>query len=74
MEREAPKNIPQDRGVAVQVTILDEVPHSAEGIMPGEEMAAALEQLAATNALSEISDPVQWERSIRQDRSLPGRD
>jgi hypothetical protein len=37
-------------------------------------MAEALENLAALDAFSEISDPVEWQREIRKDRPLPGRD
>lgn len=43
-------------------------------ITQGERMAAALEQLAALDTLSEISDPSAWQREQRQDRSLPDRD
>lgn len=72
---EAPELIPEDRPVAVHVTILDEegvlVP---ERLSQGQRMAAALEQLAATPALADIADPVAWERETRQDRSLPDRD
>ena len=32
-----------------------------------------LEQLAKTNAMSSIEDPVEWQREIRQDRKLPFR-
>jgi hypothetical protein len=33
-----------------------------------------LEQLAAINALPDLTDPVAWEREIRQDRPLPDRE
>ena len=39
-----------------------------------QRMAEALEKLAASDAFSEISDPVEWQREIRKDRPLPGRD
>jgi hypothetical protein len=32
-----------------------------------------LEQLAAIGGVSSIEDPVEWQRSIRQDRKLPFR-
>lgn len=54
----------------VEVIILHE-PDLAER---GRRMAEALENLAAADALSEISDPVEWQREIRKDRPLPGRD
>jgi hypothetical protein len=37
-------------------------------------MAEALERLAAADALSRIEDPVEWQREIRKDRPLPGRE
>lgn len=40
----------------------------------GERMAAALDKLAALNAFSDIKDPAAWEREIRQDRPLLGRE
>ena len=55
----------------VEVTILDEPDQTAER---RKRMAAALEKLAASDAFSEISDPVEWQREIRKDRPLPGRD
>lgn len=36
-------------------------------------MADVLEQLAAINAFSEISDPVAWQREQRDERLLPSR-
>ena len=33
-----------------------------------------LEKIAASNVCANISDPVEWQRELRQDRSLPGRD
>jgi hypothetical protein len=36
-------------------------------------MVAALEELAARGGLSEITDPLAWERERRADRTLPGR-
>lgn len=34
----------------------------------------ALENLAAIGAFSDIEDPVAWQREIREDRPLPGRE
>ena len=56
----------------VQVTILDTL-DSTDAIARGQRMAKALERLAASNALSEITDPVEWQREIRKDRPLPDR-
>lgn len=55
----------------VEVTILDEPDQTTER---RKRMAEALEKLAASDAFSEISDPVEWQREIRRDRPLPGRD
>lgn len=40
----------------------------------GRRIADALEKLAAMHAFAEIDDPVEWQREIRKDRPLPGRD
>jgi hypothetical protein len=68
--------LPIDRPVAVQVTILDEplIEVNASEKGQGARMAAALEQLAKTQALAEINDAASWEREARQERELPGRD
>lgn len=55
----------------VEVTILDEPDQT---LNRRKRMAEALEKLAASDAFSEISDPVEWQREIRKDRPLPGRD
>lgn len=34
----------------------------------------ALKVAVATNAFADIVDPAAWQREIRQDRRLPGRD
>ena len=70
------QHLPADRPVAVYVTVLDEplvdVDASEEG--QGARMAAALEQLAEIHALADINDAATWEREMRQERALPGRD
>lgn len=63
----------EERPVDVHVTILGEksaLSYNARGA----EMAQALEHLASSNAASGIADPVSWQREVRQDRPLPGRD
>ena len=57
----------------VEVTILD-TPSDVDATTQGQRMAKALEQLAASNAFADIKDPVAWQREIRKDRPLPGRD
>ncbi len=60
--------------VPVHVTILDESLLNVPSIDRGQQMAAALERLAAANGLKDIPDPAAWQRQTRQDRDLPGRD
>ncbi len=40
----------------------------------GQQMADALSKLAESGAFSGIEDPSAWQREIRRDRPLPGRD
>ena len=40
----------------------------------GVAISKILKKMAARRALSEIKDPCAWQRNIRQDRSLPGRE
>jgi len=60
-------------GVPVQITVLDQSSHM-ENDPRGAAMAAALQQIADTGGISAIIDPVEWQREIRKDRPLPGRD
>lgn len=57
----------------VEVTIVD-VPGHADTTTQGQRMARALERLAEADAFSHIQDPVEWQREIRKDRPLPGRE
>ena len=69
---EAPE--PQtDAPLRVQVTVLEPEP-PAEGHARGHAMAAILEKLAERRTFSAITDPVRWQRELRQDRVLPGRE
>ncbi len=40
----------------------------------GAAIVRIMERMAARNALSGIKDPSAWQREIRKDRPLPGRD
>ncbi len=72
---EAPPEISESRGVPVEVTVLqDERLNSSRAPDAGERMASALEKLASSNAVDDIEDPVEWQREVRRDRPLPGRD
>ncbi len=55
----------------LKITILDEAPLTDEE--RGRRIGAALEKLAASNPFAGI-DPVEWQREIRRDRPLPGRE
>ncbi|RMF60676.1 MAG: hypothetical protein D6746_06520 [Bacteroidetes bacterium] len=55
----------------VQVTILEQVAPARDR---GRKMADALAHLARCDAFSEIEDPVAWQRSVRRERPLPGRE
>lgn len=56
-----------------KITKLDALEtESAQG--RGAKAAALLEELARRKTFSEIVDPVEWQREIRQDRPLPGRE
>lgn len=56
----------------VTVTVADE--DQLDDSERGARMAEALAELARIGAFSEIEDPAAWEREIRRDRPLPGRD
>lgn len=62
-----------DAPLSVHVTVLEQVPPS-EAHARGHAMAALLEKLAERRTFSTITDPVRWQRELRQDRMLPGRD
>ncbi len=67
--------VPPDRAVEVYVTVLDEpVTPATSPESQGQRMAEALEQLAQVHACATITDPVAWERQLRQERDLPGRE
>ncbi len=40
----------------------------------GKRIKAALQTLAELGTFADITDPVEWQRQIRKDRPLPGRD
>jgi hypothetical protein len=59
----------------VEVTVT--VPDEADLLSPEERrrrMVEALEELAALGGFESIPDPVAWQREMRKDRPLPGRD
>ena len=62
-----------DAPLRVHVTVLEQEP-PAEVHARGYAMAAILEKLADRRTFSAITDPVRWQRELRQDRVLPGRE
>ena len=67
---EAPKH---DHPVHVHVTVLDRVAADADQSR-GQAMAEALQRIADRGGLAGIADPAAWQREVRRDRPLPGRD
>ncbi|MEM1043680.1 MAG: hypothetical protein AAGI91_13765 [Bacteroidota bacterium] len=66
------RDAPPERGpLPVRVTVLGDEQSAAER---GQRMAGALRRLAASEAFREIEDPAAWQRDIRTDRPLPGRE
>lgn len=67
---EAPVS-PADQPLSVKITIVEQdiTTETSRGPM----MAEILEKLAKRGQLSSITDPVKWQRELRQERELPGR-
>ena len=66
-------DVAPNQALTVTVTIIETASVPAKPAQ-GARMAAMLAQLATLETRSEIDDPLAWERDIRQDRQLPGRD
>ena len=67
---EAPES-QSDVPLRVQVTIVE--PEAAAHTR-GPAMAALLEKLAARGTFAVMADLVTWQRELRHDRALPGRE
>ena len=39
-----------------------------------KRIKSAFQDLVGLNTFSDVSDPVEWQKQIRRDRSLPGRE
>ena len=65
---------PDEEGpLLVEITITKELdPREDEEL--SKPVSQLFQELADMGAFSEIEDPVAWQREIRKDRSLPGRD
>lgn len=69
---EAPPPEAGNGGVPVVVIVLEEAGSAV--LSQGEQMAAALARLAEAGGITSFGDPVAWQRGIREDRPLYGRD
>lgn len=71
---EAPP-VPQSAETQVLVTLLPEKNSQADERAARRRQAVeALEKLAAMGGIKSIPDPVAWQREMREDRPLPGRE
>ena len=67
---EVPKSVRDKKTITVDVAVV-----AAKSKKPnGKKMAEALGKIAAKGGISSIKDPVKWQREIRKDRQLPGRE
>jgi hypothetical protein len=68
-----PTELVPERPVAVHVTILEQSEQEDQPSTTGRRMAALLEQLAHIQTFTDIPDPSDGQRMIREDRELPVR-
>ncbi len=68
---EAPES-QTDAPLRVDVTVVEQAPVS-EAHARGPALAALLEKLAVRSTFSAITDPVRWQRELRQERVFPRR-
>lgn len=57
-----------DHSINVKVTVLSD--NTEQPKEKKADMADLLEKLAQKRAFSSVSDPVQWQKNIRRDRSI----
>jgi len=67
-ERSCP--IASDQDVEVLITVLSNIQSPTVSETRGERMARHLENIAQTGGIASITDPVAWQRELRQDRQL----
>ena len=65
---------PENLGDAEVEVVIDQPISDAEATQRRKKAAAAWEALAKLRPFAEIKDPVEWQREIRRDRPLPGRE
>ncbi len=62
-----------DTGKQIEVSVVISE-DQARSKVDSKKAVAALRALAESGAFAEIENPVEWQREIRKDRLLPGRD
>jgi hypothetical protein len=63
-----------DGSVRVMVTVLEPEEPAASELPNGPAMAAALAEISARGGPKNYGDPLEWQRDVRKDRPLPGRE
>lgn len=69
-----PPDLAPGRPVRVQITLVDSPATFVDTPERRQMRVEALRALRASNPFAEITDSVAWQREVRQDRSLPGRE
>ena len=69
-----PSGLSRRKTVTVDVMVLDTILTASAKVQQGKKLAEILSKLADMNAIPEMSDPSAWQREIRDERLLPGRD
>ncbi len=65
---------PENLGEAEIEVVVDQPVSDVEAAQRRAKASAAWEALAKLKPFAEIKDPVEWQREIRRDRPLPGRE
>ncbi len=68
---DVPAEVAKDGVMEVYVTRVGETNNTVPN---GQRAMAALERIAEKGGIQSIVDPVAWQREIRKDRPLPGRE
>ncbi|MEG4627335.1 hypothetical protein Q5691_24005 [Microcoleus sp. w1-18aA5] len=67
--------VPRQGDVPIKVYVtLQEERSTLSAELRRQRIVEILEKIAANNVFADISDPVEWQQDLRQDRPLPGRD
>jgi hypothetical protein len=70
------RNLPDQRGFLLEAIQRELQRRKAQqaSVPNGDAIARICERIAARNTMPSIPDPSAWQREIRKDRPLPGRD